>query len=197
MPSLYIIAGANGAGKTTASFTILPEMLNCREFVNADEIARGLSPFQPENVAIEAGKIMLRRIRELIDTHIDFAIETTLTSKTLLNTIKVAKQNDYLVTLVFFWLDTVELAIERVNSRVKEGGHNIPRDVIIRRYYKGIKNFFDHFVKYSDYWIFFDNSVNPPTLISEGYTDIKSTIFASEKWLDIKSTYGQKKKKNF
>ena len=130
MNNVYIIAGCNGAGKTTASFTILPEILNCREFVNADEIAKGLSPFQPESVSFQAGRIMIKRIDELIDAEVDFGFETTLTTLSYLNTIKLAKEKGYFVTLLFFWLNDVNLAIERVKNRVKEGGHNIPVDVI-------------------------------------------------------------------
>ena len=139
MPNLYIISGCNGAGKTTASFTVLPEMLGCREFVNADEIARGISPFKPESVAIQAGKIMLNRIEDLLANQMDFAIETTLTTKSYINTIAKAKTLGYQVTLLFFWLNDVELAIERVKTRVSEGGHHIPEEVIRRRYSKGIQ----------------------------------------------------------
>src|SRR3978361_1425221 len=99
---LYIIAGCNGAGKTTASYNILPEILNCKEFVNADEIARGLSPFQPEKAAIEAGRIMLQRIEDLFRQEADFAIETTLATKSYVQKIKKAKENGYIVTLLFF-----------------------------------------------------------------------------------------------
>ena len=137
MPNLYIIAGCNGAGKTTASYTILPEILHCKEFVNADEIARGLSPFQPEAVAIQAGKIMLQRIKELITLNKDFAIETTLTTLSYKQTINKAKEKGYKVTLIFFWLNDVNLAIKRVESRVLDGGHNIPEETIRRRYKKG------------------------------------------------------------
>ena len=107
MPNLYIISGCNGAGKTTASFTILPEMLDCKEFVNADEIARGLSPFQPENVSFQAGRIMIERIEELIALEVDFGFETTLTTLSYVNTIKLAKEKGYTVTLIYFWLDDV------------------------------------------------------------------------------------------
>jgi predicted ABC-type ATPase len=131
MPNLYIIAGCNGAGKTTASYTVLPEMLNCKEFVNADEIARGLSPFQPENVPIEAGKIMLSRIRELIKSKSDFAFETTLSARHFVKVIDEAQNLGYFVTLIFLWLESIELAIERVKLRVNTGGHNIPKEVII------------------------------------------------------------------
>ena len=136
--NLYIIAGCNGAGKTTASFTILPEIINCKEYVNADEIAKGISPFQPEKVAIEAGRIMLSRIKLLLDENENFAFETTLSSKIYKNKIVEAKQKGFTVTLLFFWLRNVQLAKERVKSRVSEGGHNIPDDVIERRYINGI-----------------------------------------------------------
>ena len=122
---LYIIGGCNGAGKTTASFNILPDLLNCKEFVNADEIARGLSPFQPENVSIEAGRLMLKRIDELINSNQDFSFETTLSSKSFIKTIEEVRSKGYYVTLIFFWLESIELAKDRVRKRVAEGGHNI------------------------------------------------------------------------
>ena len=118
VPNLYIISGCNGAGKTTASFTILPEMLDCNEFVNADEIAKGLSPFQPEKVSFQAGRIMVERIDELLKSGVDFAFETTLTTLSYLNTIKAAKKKGYSVTLLYFWLNDVNLAIECVKTRV-------------------------------------------------------------------------------
>ena len=148
MPNLYIISGCNGAGKTTASYTILPEMLQCKEFVNADEIAKGLSPFQPETVSFHAGRIMLTRINELLEQAVDFAIETTLTTLSYKKTIELAKTKGYSVTLLFFWLDDVNLAIERVKTRVSEGGHNIPEQIIIRRYFKGIFNLTRVFCKF-------------------------------------------------
>src|SRR3954451_15984836 len=114
MPNLYIIAGPNGAGKTTASYTILPEMLNCREFVNADSIASGLSPFNAENVAFEAGRIMLQRIYQLLDGKIDFAFETTLAAKSYMSLIKQAKAINYEIVLLYFWLNSPELAKQRV-----------------------------------------------------------------------------------
>ncbi|MBX3257939.1 MAG: zeta toxin family protein, partial [Chitinophagaceae bacterium] len=141
--NLYIIAGCNGAGKTTASFTILPEIIDCKEFVNADEIAKGLSPFQPEKVAFEAGRIMLNRIAELLDSSENFAFETTLSTRSYKQKVEEAKQKGFTTTLLFFWLQNAELAKERVRIRVSEGGHNIETDVIERRYIKGIKNLFD------------------------------------------------------
>jgi predicted ABC-type ATPase len=184
MPNLYIISGCNGAGKTTASFTVLPEMLECKEFVNADEIARGLSPFQPESVAIQAGKIMLLRIEELLSQQKDFAIETTLTTRSYLQTIKKAQQLGYHVTLLFFWLNDVRLAIERVAVRVQEGGHHIPENVIERRYSKGIFNL-NLFTSIADYWVLIDNSLGTMEFVAEGNFDKEKTIFVKESWFKL------------
>jgi predicted ABC-type ATPase len=118
---IYIIGGCNGAGKTTASFTILPDIIDCKEFVNADEIAKGLSPFHPENVAIESGKIMLNRINELIEHGQKFAFETTLSTKSYRQKLISAKKLGYQVRLLFLWLNSSDLAIERVGIRVSEG----------------------------------------------------------------------------
>lgn len=176
MPNLYVIAGCNGAGKTTASLTVLPEMLDCDEFINADEIARGLSPLNPDKAAIEAGRIMLKKIDKLIFSRQDFAFETTLATKSFVNTIAKARGDGYNVTMVFFLLDSPELAIERVKNRVSEGGHNIPEPVIRRRYDAGIKNLFRLYIPICDYWMLFDNSRLPSSLIAEGYTDLETDI---------------------
>lgn len=176
MPNLYIIAGCNGAGKTTASFTVLPEMLNCEDFVNADEIARGLSPLKPENAAIEAGRIMLQKINNFIEQGKDFAFETTLATRSYINTIRKAQKKGYEVTLLFFWLDSTDLAIERVKARVSEGGHNIPSNIIVRRYFNGLKNLFNLYIPKTDYWMVFDNSNMAAALIAEGNTDQELTI---------------------
>ena len=173
MPNLYIIAGCNGSGKTTASYTVLPEMLNCEEFINADEIARGLSPFNPDKVAIEAGRIMLRKINDFINKKYDFAFETTLSTKSHTKTIEKAKENEYEITLLFLFLDSVDLAFERVKARVEEGGHDIPEKVIRRRYFAGIKNLFDLYIPVCDYWMITNNSTPNLKLIAEGnYKDV-------------------------
>lgn len=168
---LYIIAGCNGAGKTTASFNILPDLLDCREYVNADEIARGLSPFQPEKVSIEAGRIMLQRISELLQSGEDFAFETTLSTKSFKNTIKSAKEKGYFVSIIFFWLESSQLAKDRVKNRVLEGGHSIDEPTIERRYYSGIKNLFEIYSELADYLILYDNSNSIPLLIAEKEID--------------------------
>lgn len=187
--NLYIIAGCNGAGKTTASYTILPEILDCKEFVNADEIAKGLSPFQPEKVAIEAGRIMLNRIRELIDMSEDFAFETTLSTRSYIHTVDKAKKKGYNVILLFFWLQQIDLAIERVRERVKEGGHNIPEDVIRRRYHKGINNLFNLYLPIVDTVLIFDNSEGKHELIAEKIEGNQLTLLNQEKFMRLKRYY--------
>jgi predicted ABC-type ATPase len=175
MPKLFIIAGCNGAGKTTASFTILPEILNCHEFVNADIIAKGLSPFAPEKAAVAAGRILLERVKELMEAGKDFAIETTLATRTHAKMIKEAQQRGYIVTILFFWLNMPSLAIERVRLRVQSGGHNVSEDKIRRRYDMGIIHLFQLYLPICDYWIIIDNS-NAPMIISEGGKDITTKI---------------------
>ena len=168
MANLYVISGCNGAGKTTASYSVLPDMLHCKEFVNADEIAKGLSPFQPDSVAIEAGRIMLNRIKDLTFQKIDFAFETTLATKSYVKFIQEAQSKGYFVTLVYFWLNSPELAVERVKNRVISGGHNIPEDVIYRRYSAGVNNLSKLYLPICDYWMIIDNSEPPFQMIAEG-----------------------------
>src|ERR1700748_851201 len=152
MPNLYIVAGCNGAGKTTASFTILPEILNCKEFVNADNIAAGLSPFNPESVTIEGGRLMLKRIDQLIQERATFAFETTLAARTYMSLLKEARIAGYEITLLYFWLSSPGVAKERVAKRVSRGGHNIPTEVIERRYYAGLNNLIHLYMPICDNW---------------------------------------------
>lgn len=184
---LYIIAGCNGAGKTTASNTILPKSLLVKEFVNADEIAKGLSPFNPEGVAIEAGRLMLKRIDELLEAEETFSIETTLATRSYINLVRKAQAKGYIVHLLFFWLENVELAKERVAARVQQGGHNIPVDVIERRYHAGLHNFFSLFMKEVDIWILFDNSLNRAERIAFGGKRFHTKINDKVKFEIIKS----------
>jgi predicted ABC-type ATPase len=186
--NLYIIAGCNGAGKTTASFTLLPEILNCKEFVNADEIARGLSPFQPEKVAFEAGRIMLNRINDLLNSGENFAFETTLATKSYKSKIKIAKIQNYSITLIFFWLQNENLAVERVKSRVLEGGHNIERAVIKRRYYNGIKNLFEIYIHIVDEVMIIDNSEGKHDLIAKKTNQTELVILNETKFLTLKNS---------
>lgn len=185
--TIYIISGCNGAGKTTASYTILPEILNCKEFVNADNIAAGLSPFQPEKVAFEAGRIMLERIEYLLDANETFAIETTLATKIYKSKLLNAIENGYNVKLLFFWLPNVQMAIKRVATRVKNGGHNIPKEVIWRRYSRGIENLFKNYIPLANEWMVFDSSKSEIQMIAKGKNLKSIEVFQNKKWEILKS----------
>lgn len=158
MPNVYLIGGPNGAGKTTAAFSVFPEKIKCIEFVNADLIAQALSPFNYENVAIQAGKIMLDRIKELIKSRSEFAFESTLASKGFAKVLKDCKNTGYTTNLLYMALPSVELAINRVKYRVLNGGHDIPEDVIRRRYIRSINNLFDLYLPMSDNAYIYDCS---------------------------------------
>ena len=186
---LYIIAGCNGAGKTTASFTILPEVLDCKEFVNADEIAKGLSPFQPESVAMQAGRIMLARMDELLQKGETFAFETTLATKSYKQKIEWAQANGYEVTLLFFWLCNVAMAKERVAQRVAEGGHSIPSETIERRYHNGITNLFAIYMDMVDICYIFDNSEGRKELIAQKEKHKGIIIYNNDKFNLMKNNY--------
>ena len=184
MKTLYIIAGCNGAGKTPAAYTILPDIWQCQEFVNADEIARGLSPFNPESVAIQAGRLMLERIEILLEQGVSFAIETTLATRSYVQLVRKAQAKGYCVQLLFFWLNSPEVAIQRVARRVAEGGHDIPKEVIKRRYYAGIRNFFDLYKDIVDSWMVVDNGHNPRKAIAT-----KDEIFDLTNFQFFKQSY--------
>ena len=186
MPSLYIIAGCNGAGKTTASYTILPKVLDCVEFVNADNIAAGLSPFNVENVAFEAGRIMLQRVSVLMTQKVDFALETTLSTRSYVSLIHHAHEIGYEVTLLYFWLNSPEIAIDRVAKRVNSGGHHIPKEVIERRYFRGLKNLINLYIPICDNWIVLDNMDVSTDIIARGKKEIEITIDNADIWEGIK-----------
>jgi predicted ABC-type ATPase len=179
VPNLYIISGCNGAGKTTASYTILPEMLHCKEFVNSDEIAKGLSPFNSSAmvVAVEASRIMYKRIRELIGVAETFALETTLASRSIAKLVKTAQEKGYKVTLLYFWLNTPDLAVERVKNRVASGGHNVNEVTVRRRYRAGIQNLFSLYMPICDYWMITDNSLSPIEVIAKGFKNGEKDIY--------------------
>ena len=185
--TLYIVAGCNGAGKTTASFSILPNALQCREFVNADEIARGLSPFNVEKVAIQAGRLMIQRIEELLAEGEAFAIETTLATRSYVNLVKRAKKSGYSVQLIFFWLNSPELAIQRIAERVGNGGHNIPENVVRRRYVSGISNLFNLYIPIVDTWVIIDNSTQPRQMVANGSAGRQSIIYNETTFQKIQS----------
>lgn len=187
MANLYIISGCNGAGKTTASYAIFPQMLNCNEFVNMDEIAKGLSPFSPDSAALPAGRIVVKRINRLLEQGVDFAVETTLATKSYASFINKAKKAGYYVTLVYFWLRSPEMAIKRVEQRVTHGGHDVPVEVIVRRYWSGMRNLFRLYLPIADYWILIDNSYDPFEVIAEGNLTTVNAVENPEKFLFLKS----------
>jgi len=158
MPHLIIIAGSNGAGKSTAAPALLKDALHVDNFVNADVIAQGLCAYQPEKAAIQAGRIMLDRIHNLAEEKVNFAFETTLASRTFAMWIPKLQKQGYQFHLIFLWLKNVELAIFRVNERVKSGGHSVPESTIRRRYAAGLKNFFNLYSPLAESWQFYDNS---------------------------------------
>lgn len=194
--NLYVIAGCNGAGKTTASFTVLPEMLDCIEFVNADEIAAGLSPFNPEGVAIQAGRLMIERILFLLKEGQTFAFETTLATRSYVKLIKQAQKHGYFVTLLFFSLQSREQAARRVAKRVSEGGHNIPLDVINRRYDNGLHNLFNLYIPICDYWVLYDNSACPAVKIAYGCRNENTTIIEPIEYETLKDQYAEPEPKD-
>ena len=190
-PNLYIIAGPNGAGKTTASYTLLPEMLGCVNFVNADEIARGLSPFAPEIVDVQAARIMLERVEELLAQKADFGLETTLATRSYVHLIKRAHILGYKVHLLFFYLETPEQAIQRVAQRVSNGGHGIPEDVIRRRFQRGIDNLINLYLPICDTIHIWQNTLKP-RLIAER-TEIQKELYILDEniWKQIYKYYEQ------
>ena len=168
MPRMYIISGCNGSGKTTASYTLLPEMLDCSEFVNSDEFAKSLAPFHPETAYITASRYMLKKLRYLFTRREDFCIETTLATRSLLKTVRMAQDQGYFVTVVYLWLRSPDIAVKRVAARVEAGGHDVAPDVIRRRYYTGLEYFFDLYAPVCDKWMLVDNSEADFRIIAEG-----------------------------
>ena len=165
---MFILGGCNGSGKTTASYKILPEMLDCSEFVNSDEFAKSLSPFCPENASIAAGRYMLLKTRLLFERRADFCIESTLATRSLVKMMNKARQQGYYVTVLYLWLDSPELAMSRILDRVSTGGHYIPEETVRRRYATGLRYLFNDYIPSCDRWILADNSRPPFVIIAEG-----------------------------
>ena len=165
-PTIYILAGPNGAGKTTFANTFLQPFAKCREFLNADLIAAGLSPFAPESQAIRASELLLKRIDELVSTRLTFSFETTLAARSYHGSVIQWRRLGYRVILYFIWLPNPELAIQRVAKRVREGGHNIPETVVRRRFARGLANLLDLYIPIVDTTCVYDNASFPPIPIA-------------------------------
>jgi predicted ABC-type ATPase len=166
LPTAYVIAGPNGAGKTTFASSFLPDFVHCREFLNADLIAAGLSPFDPESQNVRAGRLLLERVGELASERADFGFETTLSGRTYLKLLSDMRDNGYRVVLFYLWLPSAEMAVARVANRVRQGGHNVPPDDIRRRYAAGLRNLFCLYRSILDGWWLYDASRLPPKLIA-------------------------------
>lgn len=185
-PRIVILAGPNGAGKTTSSAKLLHGELGVSEFVNADVIARGLSAFAPENVAFEAGRVMLNRLKELAAQRQDFAFETTLASRSYARWLKQLQGDGYEVMLAFFWLPSAEVAISRVAYRVQLGGHHVPDDIIRRRYVAGLKNLQNLYIPLANSWYVIDNRTrDQPVPIADGKLGAEPNVQQPELWREI------------
>ena len=165
-PTVYVFAGPNGPGKTTFATNFLPDFVHCREFVNADLIAAGLSPFAPESQAMRAGRLVLVRIKELAEAGQDFAFETTLAGRSYVRIITDLREFGYTVVLFFLWLPSADEAVARVANRVRQGGHNIPEATIRRRFQAGLHNFFRLYAPIVNSWYLYNGSELPPRLIA-------------------------------
>lgn len=185
MPRFFIISGCNGAGKTTASYTLLPQLLNLHTFVNADEIADELSPQDPERESLRAFRLMLERMDQLIARGEDFAVETTLATKSLAGIIENAQQLGYKVGLLYFWLKSPELAVKRVAIRVASGGHNIPENTIVRRYWQGMQNLRNIYLPRCDSWVLIDNSATDADWIAERKTGEETPVIYNKKLYNL------------
>lgn len=177
-PTVYVVAGPNGAGKTTFALEFLPKIADCRNFINADLIAGGLSPLDVDAAAIAAGRLFVRQIRDQINARREFAFETTLSGLAYLKLFPQMRRRGYFIRIYYLWIPTVELALKRIEERVRRGGHDIPRAVARRRYGKGLANLFRRYMALADYCAIFDNSSTEPSLIYERSAGVERVITA-------------------
>jgi predicted ABC-type ATPase len=182
-PEVIVLAGPNGAGKTTASRSLLAERLRLMTFVNADVIAQGLAGFDPDSAALEASRIMLERLHALAARRENFAFETTLAARSYAHWLRGLREQGYRVYLVYFWLQSADLAVARVAVRVQAGGHHIPENTIRQRYTRSLHNFFELYCPAVSHWQFYDNSASTrPQLIAEGGTEVEEKIMDGTGW---------------
>jgi predicted ABC-type ATPase len=165
--NVYVIAGPNGSGKTTFAVKFLSEYVRCPNFINADLIAQGLSPFSPGAAAIRAGRLVLEQIHKFANRGVSFAFETTLSGKLYVNLFKSLKKKKYKIRLFFLWIPDADLAVSRIKNRVAQGGHNVPVQDVFRRFDRSISNFFKLYQPFADSWIIFNNAGPIPILIAE------------------------------
>ena len=176
-PEIFVLGGPNGAGKSTTATVLLPERLSIDHFVNADLIAQGMSPFAPEKSAFLAGRLMLARIHQLRDRGDSFAFETTLATRSYVRFLRDARARGYIVHLVYIWLSSVDLAHSRIAARVQQGGHDVPAETVERRYWRGLRNFFDLYRPLADTWALCDNSGEELVVVARGRHGAAVTVF--------------------
>ena len=184
-PEIFVLAGPNGAGKSTVAEHLLPDELGVGQFVNADLIAKGLTPHAPERSAFEAGRIMLRRIRELREQRATFAFETTLASRTFAPFLREARDAGYVVHLVYVSLESADLAVRRVRIRVERGGHDIPEVTVRRRYARSLRNFFEIYRQLTDDWTLWDNSGADVVPVASGRTGAAPVLVNHDRWRSL------------
>jgi len=191
LSEIFVLGGSNRAGKSTTATVLLPETLSIEQFVNADLIAKGLSPFAPQTSALEAGRLMLTRIHDLRSRGESFAFETTLASRSYVRFLEECQQAGYLVHVAYIWLSSVNLALHRVAVRVQQGGHDVPAETIERRYLRGLRNFFDLYLPLADAWTLCDNSGNELAIVAQackgGEIEVRDVI----KYATIKRQAGR------
>ncbi|HXD85608.1 MAG TPA: AAA family ATPase, partial [Urbifossiella sp.] len=183
-PVVAILAGINGAGKTTASREILQDVLRIPAFVNADTIARGLNAFDVESEAANAGRIMLDQLHKLAGRRQSFSFETTLAGRAYASWLKSLRVTGYEVYLFYYWLESAETAIGRVAGRVRAGGHHIPEETIRRRYRLSARNFFQLYRPIADQWRVYDNTHGEPRLLAFGIED-REHVLDGDRWQDF------------
>ena len=186
-PDVVVIGGPNGAGKTTCAFHLLPRSLQIRHYVNADLIAKGLSPFDPTLTEFDAARLMLKRIRELSDGSDSFAFETTLASRTFARFLQGCSSKGLRICIVFLALESPEIAISRVQLRVQRGGHDVPEAVIRRRFARGLANFFQIYQPIADTWVLADNTGAAPKVLATGGRGIENVIVDSRTYRLLQS----------
>lgn len=186
MKEIILIGGPNGAGKTTTARVLMPEFFAQYPFLNADDIARSLAPWDVESAALAAGRLMIERMRMLVRNDQSFALESTLSGKSFLRFLQNCKERGWRVTLLYFWLKSPELSVERVAHRVREGGHDIPVDVIYRRYAAGVSNLVNLYLPLADEAEIYDNSDRMRVLIAERQEGGILVVHDSNRWAKIK-----------
>jgi predicted ABC-type ATPase len=187
---VYVIAGPNGAGKTTFAREFLPNYADCKNFVNADLIAQGMAPFFPETAALRAGRTMLSEIQSFAEKNMSFAFETTLSGRGHMGLLRRLKAQGYEIHMFFLWLKSVDLALSRVSERVSRGGHDVPEDIIRRRFERSMRNFLLHYRQLALVWTLFDNSGETPRVVALG-KDQKVRIINKGIFKALVNRYGQ------